>query len=182
MSPVEQRRRGHTGRAVAVSGVGIAVVLLGLWGAAVLTSRQDSFEVGLGDQTFEGGNAERLAAEIEDRGPIIYGDVSGSRNRDLILQHVGDDPEEGWIAFRAQPPEEDRECVWQWQPDEELFRAACDRSLTAPADGEGLETFPVRVRDGKLDVDLNADRRPATTAEPTTTVRESGEVPTTTAG
>jgi len=181
VSPVEPGR-GHAGRALAVSGVAIAIVLLFLWGASVFTSRQDSFEVGLGDQTFQGGDAERLAAEIDDRGPIIYGDVSGGKDRDLILQHLGDDPEEGWYAFRAQPPDRDRECVWQWQRDEEQFRAKCDRSLTAPADGKGLERYPVRVRDGKLDVDLNYERRPTTTDATTTTAPESGEVPTTTGG
>ncbi len=179
--PVE-RSRGHAGRALAVSGVGIVVVALVLWGVAVATSKQDSLDVRLGSQTFEGGNAERLAAEIDERGPIVYGDIgdSGSGDkRDIVLQHLGDDPDEGWYAFRAQPPGQDRECTWEWQPDEELFRAACDHSLTAPADGEGLESYPVTVEDGKLDIDLNFDRRPTTTEGTTTTAPESGDVPTT---
>lgn len=174
--PVE-RSRGHAGRALAVSGIGIAVVALVIWGVAVVTSRQSSFDVRLGDQTFQGGNAERLAEEIADRGPIFYGDVSDSGSgdhRDIILQHLGDDPDEGWYAFRAQPPGEPRDCTWLWQPDEELFRAACDEDLTAPADGEGLESYPVEVDDGKLDIDLNFDRRPE---ETTTTAVESGNVP-----
>jgi hypothetical protein len=179
VSPVEPSRR-HAGRALAVSGVGIALVLLVLWGASVLTSRQDSFDVRLGDQTFQGGNAERLAGEIDERGPIIYGDVSGGQDRDLILQHLGDDVDGGWYAFRAQPPDKDRDCVWEWRPDEEQFRARCDASLTAPADGEGLERYPVTVDDGKLDVDLNFERRPSTTDAPTTTIIESGDVPDTT--
>ncbi len=167
-----------------MSGVGVALVLLVLWGASVFTSRQDSFDVRLGDQTFQGGNAERLADEIADRGPIIYGDISDTgtgSSRDVILQHLGDDPEEGWYAFRAQPPDQGRECTWDWRPDEELFRASCDASLTAPADGEGLESYPVEVTDGKLDVDLNFDRRETTTTTSTTIV-ESGDVPPTTEG
>lgn len=180
--PVE-RTRGHAGRALAVSGVGVAVIALVIWGASVLTSQQDSFDVRLGDQTFQGGSAERLAAEIEDRGPIFYGDIgdSGSGDkRDIILQHIGDDPDEGWYAFRAQPPGEDRDCTWVWQPDDEEFVAACDESLTAPADGEGLESYPVTVDDGKLDIDLNFERRETTTTAPPTTAIESGDVPTTT--
>jgi hypothetical protein len=180
--PVE-RSRGHAGRALAVSGVGVAVVALVIWGVAVVTSRQSSFDVRLGDQTFQGGDAEDLADEIADRGPIFYGDVSDSGSgdhRDIILQHLGDDPEEGWTAFRAQPPGEDRDCTWIWQADEELFRARCDEDLTAPADGEGLESYPVEVdEDGKLDIDLNFDRRPE---ETTTTAVESGNVPETTEG
>lgn len=183
MSPVE-RSKGHAGRALAVSGMGVAVVLLVLWGASVFTSNQSSFDVRLGDQTFQGGNAETLAEEIDEQGPIIYGDISDSGSsgtRDIILQHLGDDPEEGWYAFRAQPPDRSRECTWNWQPDEELFRAQCDESLTAPADGEGLESYPADVVDGKLDVDLNFDRRETTTTTSTTVV-ESGDVPPTTAG
>lgn len=176
VSPVE-RTRGHAGRALAVSGVAIAVLLLGLWGASVFTSRQDSFDVGLGDQTFQGGDAERLAAEIDERGPILYPDVSGGGDRDIILQHLGDDPEEGWYAFRAQPVDKGRDCTWEWQEDEELFRARCDESLTAPADGDGLEQFPVEVEDGKLDVDLNHERRATTTDAPRSTAVESGDAP-----
>ncbi len=167
MSPVEPSRR-HAGRALAVSGVGIALVLLVLWGASVLTSRQDSFDVRLGDQTFQGGNAERLAGEIDERGPIIYGDVSGGQDRDLILQHLGDDDDDGWYAFLAAPVNKGRDCTWQWQRDEARFEAKCDRKLTAPADGAGLPQFEVTVTDGRIDVDLNADARAATT---TTTER-----------
>jgi hypothetical protein len=182
--PVE-RSQGHAGRALAVAGVGVALVLVVLYGAAVVTSHQDSFDVQLGSQTFDGGSAERLAGEIADDGPILYadiGDTSSGDKRDVILQHLGDDPDEGWYVFRAQPPGEDRECTWRWQPDEELFRARCDEDLTAPADGEGLESFPVEVEDGRLDVDLNFDRRPTTTTAPPTTAVESGKVPTTTEG
>lgn len=181
MSPVERSRR-HAGRALAVSGVAVAVIVLLLWAASVFTSRQSSLDVGLGDQTFQGGDADRLAQEIDDRGPILYPDVSGAGDRDLILQHLGRDPERRWYAFRAQPPDRDRTCTWRWEADEEQFRARCDRSLTAPADGEGLERYPVEVVDGKLDVDLNFDRRPTTTEPTTTTAPESGDVPPTTAG
>jgi len=186
VSPVERSSR-HAGRALAVSGVAIAVVLLVLWGAAVVTNNQDSVDVRLGDPTFQGGSASRLAEEIDDRGPILYGDISdggSSGTRDIILQHLGDDPDEGWYAFRAQPPDRNRECTWQWQPEEEIFRASCDESLTAPADGDGLESYPVEVEDGELDVDLNFEDRQTTTTDETTTttVLESGDVPPTTAG
>jgi hypothetical protein len=182
VSPVERRTGGHAGRALAVSGVAIAVVLLGLWVAATFASNESSLDVGLGDQTFRAGRAERLAAEVDERGPLTYPDVSGAKERDIIVQHLGDDPATGWYAFRAQPPDRARDCTWEWQPDEELFRAKCDPSLTAPADGEGLERYPVKVIDGQLDIDLNYADRPTTTTGTTTTVIESGDVPPTTAG
>ena len=159
----------HAGRALLVGGAAVVVLLGGLWLMSVVLSDRDSVDLRLGDATFQGGDADDLADEIAERGPILYSDVSGEQSRDIILQHLGDDPEDGWYAFRAQPPDKARDCTWQWQPDEERFRARCDRSLTAPADGEGLVRYPVRVVDNRLDADLNADDRT------TTTVIETGE-------
>lgn len=181
MSPV-QRTTGHGGRALLVAAVAIVVLAVGLWGASLLASNQSSLDVGLGDQTFQGGSAGRISANIAEDGPIIYPDVSDERDRDIILQHLGSDPDEGWYAFLARPADKDRGCYWDWQDERRLFRASCDHSLTAPADGAGLTQFPVRVIDGRLDVDLNAEarerQRPSTST--TTTVTESGEVPPTT--
>jgi hypothetical protein len=162
-----------------VSTVAIAAIGLILFLAATVLSDRNSTELRLGDATFQGGDAERLAEEIADRGPILYPDVSGSNERDLILQHLGSNPNERWYAFRAQPPDKDRECTWEWQEDVQIFRAKCDVSLTAPADGKGLERYPVRVEDGKLDVDLNAADRTTTTTT-TTEPEDSGNVPTST--
>ena len=92
---------------------------------------------------------------------LVFGLSSAGVTPDVMVA------ESWWYAFLAAPLDEARDCTWQWQPDEELFRAACDESLTAPADGEGLPQFKVTVRDGRLDVDLNADARGA--ASSTTT-------------
>jgi hypothetical protein len=167
---------GHASRALLVSAVAIVVLGASLWLATIALGGRNSTDVRLGDQTFQGGSTERLAEEIADRGPIIYSDVSGERERDMILQHLGDDPDEGWYAFLAAPAEKARDCTWEWDRKEQLFRAGCDDSLTAPADGEGLKQFPVRVDDGRIDVDLNASTRATTTTTPTTSdVVESGE-------
>ena len=182
MSPVAPSG-SHAGRALLVATVGVVVVLGGLFLASVVLSGRDSPDVRLGDQTFGGLNADRLAAEIAKRGPILYADVSGEKDRDIILQHLGTDPEKGWYAFLAAPDDKSRACTWQWQPDEELFRAKCDDTLTAPSDGKGLTQFAVTVKDGRVDVDLNADarRRTTTTAPltgepfPTTTTTATSE-------
>jgi hypothetical protein len=158
VSPVDQSR-GHVGRAAAVALVGVIVLVLGLGLTTWALRDRNSTDLQLGDQTFQGGSTESLAAEIAERGPIFYGDVSGRKDRDMILQHLGDDPDEGWYAFLAAPLDKARDCTWMWQPDEELFRARCDDSLTAPADGEGLPQFSVTVDDGEIEVDLNADAR-----------------------
>ena len=166
MSPVESSGH-HAGRAALVALVGV-VVLFGVLGLITLTLKdRNSPDLQLGDQTFKAGRAEALAERIAETGPRLYADVSGRKDRDMILQHLGDDPEKGWYAFLAAPIDESRDCTWEWQADEEQFRAACDPDRTAPANGEGLPQFEVKVVDGQIDVDLNADAREATTTTTT---------------
>lgn len=159
MSPVEPSGRGHVGRAALVSLVAIILVFAGLWLISITVGKRNSPDLRLGDQTFRAGNAEARAAEIERNGPILFSDVSGRQDRDLILQHLGDDPDEGWHAIAAQPIDRARDCFWDWQPEEEIFRATCDPSLTAPADGEGSTRYHVTIDDGAIEVDLNFEER-----------------------
>lgn len=168
MSPVAPGGN-HVGRAALVTLVGIIVLFAAIGLVTVALEGRNSPDLPLGDQTFQGGRTDRLSGEIADRGPIFYGDVSGRRDRDIILQHLGDDEAKGWYAFLAAPVDKSRDCTWQWQRDEKIFRAKCDDSLTAPADGEGLPQFPVTVANGRIDVDLNARDRPATTTTVSTT-------------
>jgi hypothetical protein len=158
VSPVDQSRN-HVGRAATVALVGIVVLALALGLVTLALGSRNSADLAIGDQTFKAGSAEKKAKLIEESGPILYADVSGRKDRDMILQHTGDDPEEGWHAFLAAPIDKGRDCTWIWQADEEIFRAKCDQDLTAPADGKGLPQFAVTVKDGQLDVDLNADAR-----------------------
>ncbi len=164
MSPVAPSGNNHVGRAAAVALVGIIVLAIALGLATLAFRNTNSPDLGLGDQKFQGGRTDRLAAEIADRGPIFYGDVSGRRDRDIILQHLGSKEAKGWYAFQAAPVNKDRSCTWQWQAKEKQFRAKCDRSLTAPANGEGLPQFKVTVGNGRIEVDLNADARATTTS------------------
>ena len=169
MSPVAPSSNNHVGRAAMVALVGIIVLALTLGLATWSLKGRNSPDLQLGDPTFQGGRTDRLSAEIADRGPIFYGDVSGRRDRDIILQHLGTKEDKGWYAFQAAPLNKGRACTWQWQANEKLFRAKCDRSLIAPADGRGLHQFRVRVGNGRIDVDLNADARTTTTTTTTTT-------------
>lgn len=167
------RSSGHASRALLVATVGVIVLVLALYGLALLVGRQDASEVSLGDQTFELGDAQGRAEEIANRGPAIFSDVAGG-DRDIILQHLGRDPGEGWLAFSAQPDEKGRDCFWQWQREQRRFRATCDETLTLPEDGEGATQYPVVVNaDGDLSVDLNAAERTTTTTT-TTSIPISG--------
>jgi hypothetical protein len=168
LSPVAQTR-GHVGRALAVSAVAVGLLMALAAGIAILASR-GSVDVKLGDETFADLNAEPLAAEVDERGPILYADTAGG-DRDIVLQHLGDDPQTGWVALAARPPGVPRDCTVRWDGDDRVFRlldaegevrGACD-GREFPPDGEGLPTYPVTVRDGRLDVDLNAEDRPTST-------------------
>ncbi|MCU1370894.1 MAG: hypothetical protein JWO77_2088 [Ilumatobacteraceae bacterium] len=167
MSPVDQSRN-HVGRAATVALVGVVVLGLALGLVTLALGGRNSSDLNIGDQTFQAGSAQDKAELIARSGPIIYADVSGRKDRDMILQHTGTNPAKGWHAFLAAPIDKARDCTWEWQADEELFRAKCDPELTAPADGKGLPQFQVKVIDGQLDVDLNADARAAASSTSTT--------------
>jgi len=185
VSPVA-RSTGHAGRALLVGTVSILLIMAVLFLAAVVYGHQASPSIKLGDATFHGGSTKHLAKDIANDGPAIFSDVSGGASRDLIVQHLGTDTDHGWYAFLARVPGKPRSCTWQWQAAEHLFRAKCDRSLTAPADGRGLQRFPVRIAYEQLDIDLNyADRpttAPTTSTTTTTAVPRSGTPKSTTPG
>lgn len=150
--PVESRRRrpgAAVVAAVAVAGILTAVVVFVL---VVGLARGGRVELRLGDEEFRAGRAEAQAASIERQGPLLFSDVSGG-DRDIVVQHLGDDPEEGWLAFDARPPGASRECFARWDPDGKRFVDTCDGTVY-PADGQGLTRYPVTVEDGELIVDL----------------------------
>jgi hypothetical protein len=170
VSPVA-RSQGHTGRALLVAGAGV-VVAIGVAATLAVLANRGTVDVRLGSDTFAEQDAEEAAEVVAEDGPILYADAAGG-DRDIVLQHLGDDPEEGWLAFAARPPGVSRECTIQWDAEHEVFRLLdpsedvteeCD-GREFPADGEGLPTYPVTVdSDGNLDVDLNAaDRVTSTT-------------------
>jgi len=152
---------------VGVTGVVIALVV----GAFMLyLSSRDDIQVRLGDDTFRDLDAESSAEEIAARGPLTFLDLAGG-NRDIFVQHLGDDPATGWVAFDVRPAGEARECALVWQPDEQHFvdNGECSAVLVFPADGEGLPQYPATVDDGgNVVIDLNAAQRDTTTTQPTT--------------
>jgi hypothetical protein len=171
MSPVEQSR-GHAGKALLVAGAGVVLAL----GIAFLVARmasQGRVDVRLGSDTFSDQSAEEAAEKVASDGPILYQDLAGG-DRDIVLQHLGDDPDTGWIALAARPPGTPRECSIQWDADDDVFRlldpdgeveGPCD-GREFPADGAGLPSYPVTVdANGRLDVDLNAAERATSTTE-----------------
>jgi hypothetical protein len=140
---------------VGLTAVVIAVLLVGavLW----LADSSSQVEVNLGDRDFRDLDANRISAEIADRGPILFSDVAGG-DRDIILQHVGDDPEAGWLAFDARRPGDARDCFFEWRPVSRDFVNTCDDDDVVDETGTGLDHYPVTVTDGEVRVDINAAR------------------------
>jgi hypothetical protein len=131
-----------------VTGVVVGLVVLG--GLAVLASRGT---VKLqGDPVFDAGRTDSQASAIARDGPILLGDVAGG-DRDVYLQHVGRNPDRGWLAFDTRAPGASRDCAVRWVPDAESFEDPCSGRRYPPS-GEGLHQDSVNVRNGRLTVDL----------------------------
>lgn len=120
-------------------------------------------QLNIGDQVFAPGNVERLSEDIEaQQTPLLLSDPSGG-DRDIWLQHIGDEPETGWFAFAVRPADAPRDCFVQWQVAEQRFSYNCD-DRTFPANGDGLFQYPVVISaDGEITIDLNAADRATTT-------------------
>lgn len=142
------------GTAIVLGGILAVVVGICVVGAVLIATDSSEDVQLLGDATFQDLDAESTAGTIEDIGPLLFSDVAGGDD-DIIVQHLGDDPAEGWLAFAARPPGADRDCFAEWDPDAEVFVDTCD-GTEYPADGDGLEQFDAEVVDGKVVIDLQA--------------------------
>ena len=155
--PVAQGPKFNPRRAIAIGllGVGLGIGLIFL---VAKLAGSGSVEVKLGDDRFQQINASELAEEIAARGPVLFPDA-GVGTRDVIIQHLGSAPTDGWLAFDARLPGRPRECFLRWVAESEEFEDACDASLTVAADGGDQTRYPVEVIDGELVVDINAADR-----------------------
>jgi hypothetical protein len=98
---------------------------------------------------FDAGDAERAAADIARQGPRLFPDPQG-RSRDIFVQHLGGTD---WTAFDARAAGAPRQCTLRWEQDARRFVDPCD-GRSYPPDGAGLVTFPARVDDDRVIVDL----------------------------
>ena len=116
-------------------------------------------DINLGEEVFVAGQAESTADFIKDQGPWLLPDLIEGRDRDIYIQHIGDDPDTGWHAFAARPADASRDCNVQWQADDETFVDSCDGTVYDDV-GTGLARYPVTVQaDGNVTVDINAADR-----------------------
>jgi len=154
---------------VGLAGVLSAVILM-LFVLWVTSQNGNEVKFSLGDEQFQDITADRMAKQIADDGPVLFPDVSANRSRDIYVQHLGDDPKTGWLAFDARKPGSPRECFLEWQRDRRLFVDRCDRSEVG-ADGAGLRQYPAVVNaNGKVVINFNASGS-TTTASASTVAR-----------
>lgn len=150
--------RSNFARAVMPVLIGIVVIVLVglmLWGVAALTSKNsDEVTVNLAPEFQEMGNAEFIAGQIADGGPIILQDLIGS-DRNIVLDHT---PADGFFIYLAHPADRDSSCTIEQVKRTREFIDCEGRSLE-PSD---LSLPPQGVRpiinpDGSLTLDLTAD-------------------------
>ena len=141
-----------------ILGLGALAAAFAVFGGLALLADSGSVDMRLGDDVFRAGQVERLAGAIAREGPILIPDASPERARDIYLQHLGETPEVGWLAFAAQSPGAERTCLLQWEPADQEFRDPCGQRRY-PADGEGLTHHPTTVTEGELTVDLRQTGR-----------------------
>ncbi|HSH60528.1 MAG TPA: hypothetical protein VK988_13005 [Acidimicrobiales bacterium] len=154
MSTRRPPNRGRLIVAASVVALAFAAVLLFL---VVRFASRNPEQVNLGPRVFRVGSAARLAREVERRGPFLFKDPL-NREREVYIQHLGQDPDAGWSGIRAYASRETIECLLRWEPASGRFVDPCT-SQTYPADGAGLTTYPAQVERGVVSVDLRSARR-----------------------
>lgn len=156
MSPVGGKGQNNmrTTLLVAVAAVAAAAGLLVL---VVVLADDGRVELRLGSDRFDAGRASSKLSQIKEDGPILFPDV-GTGTRDVYLQNLGDDAEEGWLAFDARQLDQPRSCNVEWDRDDSVFVDPCD-GKTFPADGAGLRAYSTSVEMGHVFVDF-APRKP----------------------
>lgn len=140
---------------IALGGIGAFLTLVFLiTRLGALGDNGAEVPIQLGEPVFQAGNAADLAAAIADDEPLLLPDASGG-DRDIVINHLGDSPDEGWVAFAARELTAPRNCFVQWQADSALFVDSCD-GTEYPADGEGLQQYGTSIdADGNLVINLN---------------------------
>lgn len=167
--------RSNFARAVVpvLLGIGFIIIVgLLLWGVAALTANNsEDATANLAPAFQEMGNAEFVASQIADGGPIILQDLIGS-DRNIVLDHTAAD---GFQIYLAHPADRDSSCLIEQVKRTREFTDCEGRSLQ-PSD---LALPPQGVRpiingDGSLTLDLTSDASadatpPGTTSPGTTT-------------
>jgi len=161
--PVARGPQINARSAIAVGIAGVVVALLLGAGVIWLAGSGSNVKIQLGDTDFDAGASHPISEEILDNGPLLYSDVGGGA-RDIILNHLGSDPDTGWYSFAARPADQPRTCFFQWNESTGVFElTSADDSTSCSATtadatgvGDGVIRYPVIVdSNGSVRVDIN---------------------------
>ena len=160
------------------AGIGFFAVLgLALWGVAALVSGGNANSTDtFGGKYHEVGRTDTFALVIADSGPIVFQDLLG-QDRNIVLDHVGSDPQLGWRIYLAYPADRSVDCAIEQVRRTRTFTDCDGRTidvseLALPPDG----VVPQVSDDGLLTLDLRSD---AEVAAATTDVPATGTAGTT---
>ena len=136
------------------AGIGVlGLIALALWGIAAYVSRgSNGVQVRIASQYFDAGPVSRIAAQVDKGGPILYpGLLDDAGKRPIGISHVGTNELQGWRVFPLAPPGAPADCLLAIDRATKELTAPC-WPTRYPADGTGLEVFPVTK------VTINPDR------------------------
>lgn len=154
------RPRSLLARAVlpVVAGIGFFAVLgLALWGvAALMSGNADQTEQILVPTYQDLGRTDTIAGIIDRDGPLLLPDLVGD-DRTIVVDHTGDDPQQGWAIWLAHPADREASCTVEQIEGTRQFTDCDGRTLEV----EQLALPPVGVQpivseNGLLTLDLVA--------------------------
>ena len=110
-------------------------------------------DVRLGDAEFSAGTAASRSRDIAEGGPLLFPDPRGS-DRNIFIQHLGEDPNRGWLVFETRWPGSPSSCSLIWEAVSRQF---------VPPDSLECQGLPRAEADGTAVVLANADSGAADT-------------------
>ena len=113
--PIERRSSSAQIRSILIAIV--TVVFVATLGYAVFraaTGQKTSVTKGSDGGRWNTGTAQTKADEIAERGPILIPDPAGAQRLPIYISHIGTDPDTGWHAFEARPPDAPHDCFIPW--------------------------------------------------------------------
>ena len=139
--------------------IGLAAVVFAIiLGAVALEFGRRTQTLALGSADFGDLDVQRIGDLIDREGPLLLADIGGG-TRQVWLQHIGDEIDQGWSAFDVRQPGDPVECYADWVASTQQFVDKCDGSIY-PESGSGLPQIPVFVDGSELTIDINGVRDP----------------------
>ena len=133
----------------------VVAVVVGLGAGFLMLRLADSggVDVRLGDAEFSAGTAASRSRDIAEGGPLLFPDPRGS-DRNIFIQHLGEDPNRGWLVFETRWAGSPSSCSLIWEAVSRQF---------VPPDSLECQGLPRAEADGTAVVLANADSGAADT-------------------